>query len=230
MAAFAVATSIVAARFWRDADRAKRAAELSEQSAQENARSAQSEAERATAQELLAKQARRDAEQNFTRARTAIDNFLINVSESQLLSAPGLQPLRAELLGSASKFYEDFLAKNPDNTGLQAGLADAFYRVGFVNNDLGKRDEALQALEKSIALWDAAVKANPGDRALSQGLAAAWYECSRAGSRAIAIISGGYEAARNAARLWNALVKRESGQHRIQEVARPRLQHHGAYQ
>jgi len=206
VAGFAVVISIVAARFWRDADRAKRAAELSEQSAQENARSAQSEAERATAQELLAKQARRDAEQNFTRARTAIDNFLIKVSESQLLSAPGLQPLRAELLGSASKFYEDFLAKNPDNTGLQAGLADAFYRVGFVNNELGNRSEALQALDKSIALWDAAVKASPNDRALSHGLAAAWYECGRARIEGSRDNPGGYEAARNAARLWNALV------------------------
>ena len=205
VALFAVGASIVAFNFWRDADRAKHAAELSEQSANRNAQSAKSQAERATAQELLAKQARRDAEQNFTRARTAIDNFLINVSESQLLSAPGLQPLRAELLGSASKFYEDFLAKNPENTGLQAGLADAFYRVGFVNNDLGKRDLALQALDKSIALWDSALKANPDDRGLSHGLAAAWYECSRARIGGDRDLSGGYEAARIAARLWNAL-------------------------
>ena len=56
---------------------------------------------------------------------------MTKVSESQLLSTPGLQPLRAELLASASQFYEDILKKDPNNPDLQAGLAAAFYRVGL---------------------------------------------------------------------------------------------------
>ena len=103
-------------------------------------------------------------------ARAAIDSFLVKVSESQLLATPGLQPLRAELLDSASRFYEDFLAKNPNNREIQAGLADAFYRVGFVNNELGNYAQALQTLEKSIALWESAIAFNPANPALRNGL------------------------------------------------------------
>jgi tetratricopeptide (TPR) repeat protein len=205
IAIFAVGASLVAFNFWRDADRAKQAAERSERSANESAQTAQSEAARATAQESAAKEARRDAEQNLTRARTAIDDFLIKVTDSQLLSSPGLQPLRAELLASASRFYADFLDKNPDNPALQAGLADAFYRVGFVNNELGNYVQALQALEKSIALWDAALKANPDKASLRHGLAAAWYECSRARMGVNRDNPSVYEAAKNAARVWDAL-------------------------
>lgn len=99
VAVIAVGASLVAVSFWRDANRAQQAAVRSEQSALASAESAKSEAARANAQELAAQTARRDAEQNMTRARTVIDNFLVKVSDSQLLSTPGLQPLRAEFSG-----------------------------------------------------------------------------------------------------------------------------------
>jgi WD40 repeat protein len=68
IAVFAIGASLVAVNFWRDADRAKQAAEKSEQLANENAESAKREADRATAQEAIARDARQEAE---VRAYTA---------------------------------------------------------------------------------------------------------------------------------------------------------------
>jgi eukaryotic-like serine/threonine-protein kinase len=44
------------------------------------------------------------AEANFGRARAAVDDTLNQISESQLKSVPGLQPLRRDLLRSALRF------------------------------------------------------------------------------------------------------------------------------
>lgn len=207
VAAVALISSIAAFNSWRTAIAAKRDAELSEQSARRNAEAARLEAARASEQETAATVARRDAEQNLISARKAIDEFLIKVSDSQLLSTPGLQPLRAELLASASGFYEDFLNRNPDDPELQAGLADAFYRVGFVNSDLGNHEQALKDLQKSIDLWNAALRRKPDDVALRHGLANASYQTaiSRIFGR------GEFKLAEtdgiNAARVWMALVE-----------------------
>lgn len=206
IAVFAVGASLVAVNFWREADRAKQAAELSEQSAKDSAITAQSEAKRATLQEAAAKEARKDSEENLTRARTAIDEFLVQVSDSKLLSTPGLQPLRAELLGSAGKFYEEFLARNPDDPLLRAGLADAFFRLGFVNDDLGNHEQALAALDKALKLQEAALQANPKDEKIRHQLARTWYEIARSSLGGDKYPEGD-TAAKHAAKLWDELVR-----------------------
>lgn len=204
VAVFAVGASVVAFRSWQDADAARLTAQSSEQSARNSAETAKREAERATTQETKATEARQDAEESLTAARTAIDEFLVQVSDSKLLSTPGLQPLRADLLESAGKFYSEFLAKNPNDPRLQAGLADAFFRVGFVNGEMGRYEQSIASLEKSIALQEAALKARPGDADLRHRLAKAWYECSASQLRR-EDLSSADESARHAARLWDAL-------------------------
>lgn len=68
VAVFAVGASIVAGNFWWVADGARQAAQMSEQSARDSAVRAQHEAERATAQEEVAKAARDDAQREAARA------------------------------------------------------------------------------------------------------------------------------------------------------------------
>lgn len=206
VALFAVGASVVAFRSWQDADAARLTAQQSEQSARTSAETATREAERATTQEMAATEARRDAEESLTAARTAIDEFLVQVSDSKLLSTPGLQPLRADLLESAGKFYSEFLTKNPNDPRLQAGLADAFYRVGFVNGEMGRNEQAIVALEKSIALQEAALKARPTDADLRHRLAKAWYECAASQLRRLDVQPAD-ESVRHAARLWDALAR-----------------------
>jgi serine/threonine protein kinase len=66
----------------------------------------------------VAQQERRRAEANFEKARAAVDAYLTKVSESQLLTVPGLQPLRRDLLTSALTFYQDFLKERGHDSAL----------------------------------------------------------------------------------------------------------------
>lgn len=213
VAVIAVGASLVAFKFWRDADDAKQAAvlakqeaERSEASAKQSATTAQTEANRATLKEAEAKAARREAEENLARARGAIDDYMTKVSESQLLSTPGLQPLRAELLASASQFYEDILKKDPNNPDLQAGLAAAFYRVGFVRWDTGELVQSQQALERAAQFYTSALKTQPANSELKHGLANSWFMLavikmlSREGTSS-------NEYAKQAAQIWEELIQ-----------------------
>jgi hypothetical protein len=75
---------------------------------------------RTDAERRRAEAARAQAEENFRKARQAVDDYLTKVSESKLLNVPGLQPLRKELLDSARAYYEGFLRQRADDPGLRA--------------------------------------------------------------------------------------------------------------
>jgi tetratricopeptide (TPR) repeat protein len=96
------------------------------------------------------------AEDNFDHARQVVEDYLTQVSESRLLETPGLQPLRRDLLLSALKFYQAFLAKRRDEPGLQEALAAAYLRVGKIHFALGEggayRAAVGQALDRYNAL------------------------------------------------------------------------------
>lgn len=198
VAVFAVGASLVAVRFWRDADFAK-------QTAQQNADSAKKEADRAATQEAAATQARRDSEENLARARGAIDDYLIKISESQLLATPGMQPLRADLLASASQFYEDMLKKDPSNPDLQAGLASAFLRVGLVRFDTGDLDQSAKLFDRATQFYTSALALQPGSSELRHGLANSWFMLSAVHLRTDEEKATDY--AKRAARIWEALIQ-----------------------
>jgi tetratricopeptide (TPR) repeat protein len=171
IALIAVGASLVAFGFWREASLARRAAEQSERSALSSAAAAKKEAERATAQELAAQAAQRDAEHNLTSARTAIDSFLVNVSESQLLTVPGLQPLRQDLLRSALSFYEDFINRRGQDASLRSALASVHLKVARIQSELKKTDDAAASYGRALALYETLAASNPGDAGVQDGLA-----------------------------------------------------------
>jgi tetratricopeptide (TPR) repeat protein len=117
---------------------------------------------------------RRRAEDNFQKARAAVDDYLITVSESQLLKAPGLQPLRGELLESALRFYQDFLKERGDDPTLRVELAATQFRIGRIQAELGATDAARRALKSAIATYEAEIAKNPQGRALRSALADTW--------------------------------------------------------
>jgi tetratricopeptide (TPR) repeat protein len=86
-----------------------------------------------------------------------------------------MQPLRAELLASARKFYEDFVKERADDPDLAAELAATFDRIGLLHYDLGNRVEGRKAYEQAIQRYETLLKSNPPDAAdLQDKLAAAW--------------------------------------------------------
>jgi serine/threonine protein kinase/tetratricopeptide (TPR) repeat protein len=117
------------------------------------------------------------AEATSAKLRAVINDYFTRVSESQLLQVPGMQPLRADLLASALKFYEDFAKERTDDPELTAELAATFGRVGFLHADLGGPVEARKAYEQAIIRYETLVKSNPPNAAdLQDKLAAVWQD------------------------------------------------------
>ena len=123
-----------------------------------------------TEQRLLAQnqrdralKAERDAEANLSRARSAVVDYLTTISESRLLKSPlpGLQPLRKELLATALKYYEDFVSRHQEDTGLRSDLAAAYLRVGEITDQIGSTDDALKAFQTASSMYASLVEAEP---------------------------------------------------------------------
>jgi eukaryotic-like serine/threonine-protein kinase len=130
--------------------------------------------DRRKAAEASAREAERQrarAEANFGRARAAVDDTLNQISESQLKSVPGLQPLRRDLLRSALRFYEDFVNERGDDPALKAGLAAAQLRLAKIQRELGGDSQARDTLTKAHELYETEVRNHPDDRGLRDGLA-----------------------------------------------------------
>ncbi|HKI17605.1 MAG TPA: serine/threonine-protein kinase, partial [Isosphaeraceae bacterium] len=130
-------------------------------------------------QRALADAQRKQAEANFAKARAAVDESFTKISESQLLTVPGMQPLRRELLSSALGFYEDFVKQHGDDPTVRAGLAFALLRVGKIRAELGESQAAKESFEKARVLFEALVQANPAEPELSHGLAESLHRLER---------------------------------------------------
>ena len=91
-----------------------------------------------------------------------MDEYFTKISESKLLSVPGLQPLRKELLDSARTYYEEFAREHSDDPTVQADLAEAWYRVAYITNFKGSGQEALPLLSRALTLYRNLAKRHPG--------------------------------------------------------------------
>jgi serine/threonine-protein kinase len=120
---------------------------------------------------VAAERHRADAEAQFARARSAVDELLTRVSESQLMNVPGLQPLRRDLLRSALGYYEDFVRQRGHDPSLKAGLAAAQLRLAIIQRELGAEDQSEESLRRALALHESALRDRPGDPRLRAGMA-----------------------------------------------------------
>ena len=100
-----------------------------------------------------ARRQRRQAEVNFAKARQAVNDYLARISEERLLNEPGMQPLRKDLLETALKYYQGFLAEHHDNPVLQAEIADTSLRMGSIISMIGARPDALSSCQTALAIY-----------------------------------------------------------------------------
>jgi serine/threonine-protein kinase len=112
------------------------------------------------------------AQENFRRARRAVDESLTLASENTLLRSPlpGLQPLRKQLLEAALRYYREFLQQRSADPLLQAELAAAFFRVGKITAEIGSKADALTAFEQARDLYERLAQAQPEDSAVQAEL------------------------------------------------------------
>ena len=147
-----VASLIVAARMTSLARRRGGAAEAQKLARDEADRAGEREAgqrlqadearKSAQASEARAREALKKAEESFARARGAVNEYLTAVSDDPQLKAPGLSPLRAQLLQSARGFYEEFLRDSTRRPSLAPGIAAVHYKLGTILSDLGQGQAA----------------------------------------------------------------------------------------
>src|SRR5260221_4235599 len=135
-----------------EAIRAKRAERLAE-----TARVAEVE------QRSEAEKQRASAEANFQKARKTVDEYFTTISETTLLEAPGLQPLRKVLLEAALSYYQGFLEQGRANPELLADLAAAHLRLSVVYVSLNRCDDALAAILRGLELVEQVRQKRPGD-------------------------------------------------------------------
>jgi tetratricopeptide (TPR) repeat protein len=92
------------------------------------------------------------AEANFRKARDAVDQMLTRVADEKLASIPGVEAVRKQLLEDALKFYQEFLEQRADDPELRFEVAQAWRRVGFIQDLLTNFDEARTALEHAVGI------------------------------------------------------------------------------
>lgn len=118
---------------------------------------------------------RERAEANFVRARSAVEQFLDRVTEDQLLRAPGLQPLRQELLALALRFYKELLKERSEDPSLVVVLAEAHLRMGIIYAELGRGSEASKAFQEALLLFEKLRVAGQRSPKVLRGLAEVWF-------------------------------------------------------
>ena len=109
-----------------------------------------------------------------------------------MLSVPGLQALRLNLLTSAVKSYEGLL-EGRDDPELRTALAETHFRAGKVYGEIGEADEAKRANAAALALYRELSKADPDNVALQVGL----------------VKAGEYGAGPQALAFWEQLVRKD---------------------
>ncbi len=128
---------------------------------------------------FLEAQRQRDlARANFQMARRAVDESFVQISENTLLQSnlPGLHPLRKQLLESALKYYQQFVDQSGDDAALQAELAQAYLRVGYITHEIGQPGDGADAFLKALGLYQALSRSYPENASYRGGLADA-YRC-----------------------------------------------------
>ncbi len=117
---------------------------------------------------------REEAEKNFAMAQAAVEDYLTSVSENTLLKqqdSVDIRGLRQELLNNALTYYKNFVNQRGDDPGLRRQLANAYYRVGQITQEIGTAREAIEAFQSALAIWKPLADADPRDHALRGRLA-----------------------------------------------------------
>jgi serine/threonine protein kinase/tetratricopeptide (TPR) repeat protein len=151
------------------------------------------------------------AEDNFRKARQAVDDYLTKVSENRLLKspAPGLQPLRKELLETALKYYQAFVEEHPEEPAVRSELARAYFRVGSIQEEIAMKAEASQAYQSSRLLWERLVHDDPANSVFQQQLAECLRKIGRLQSTFLGHPGEGLQALQHAVALYEQLTLAE---------------------
>ncbi len=121
-------------------------------------------AQRAQQQESLALD---DMRAFYGLARDAVGN-LVDVADQELAEVPQAEPIRRRLLADAIGFYEALRARKPQEAALRVDLVAANQRIGALQCQLGRTDDAIATLRQCLASVEELRLSAPEDRRLLQ--------------------------------------------------------------
>ena len=112
-----------------------------------------------------------EAARNLREARKAVDDWFTRISQTALLEAPGLQPLRQELLEAALSYYQGLLEQAQDNPDLRADLAAAHMRLSVIYVSCDRNDDAIESMLNGLELVEQLIRERPDDAEFPRRLA-----------------------------------------------------------
>ncbi len=134
--------------------------------AEANAERAERHAARADRMRQEAEVNLREARDNFQHARRAVDRFYTRFYEQGVLSVPGLEQVRKDVLDEMIRFYKGFIDQHADDPTLRRELAESCLRLGSATAQLGSTSDALQLIERSLRDFERLSRDAPADVAL----------------------------------------------------------------
>jgi serine/threonine protein kinase/tetratricopeptide (TPR) repeat protein len=111
------------------------------------------------------------ADENLALARRAVNDFLTRVANNARLQEADFHELRRSLLESAIPFYQQFLNQKSDDPKLEVERGRAYGDLADVRQQLGELDQALDAVQHRLAVFDALVGRFPSNPAYRHELA-----------------------------------------------------------
>ena len=70
-----------------------------------------------------------------------------------------------------SKYYERFVAERSNDPALREQLANAYFRVGEITQEIDSRARGIKAFRSAQTIWESLVKADPDNDELALRLA-----------------------------------------------------------
>ncbi|GIW96456.1 MAG: hypothetical protein KatS3mg110_4497 [Pirellulaceae bacterium] len=122
--------------------------------AERNERAANEERRRAVASEQQAIRERDRADRNATRARKAVENYLVRVTENRLLKQADFHDLRKQLLLAALPFYQAFVQERSDDPHLESERGKAHRYLGLLHSELGEHQQAISNHDQARQIFE----------------------------------------------------------------------------
>jgi serine/threonine protein kinase/tetratricopeptide (TPR) repeat protein len=144
--------AIRAERSLVEAQRQRNLAEANNQQTEEQRALAEANYKLAETNYKETERQRRLAESSYKQARGAVDELFVHVGDDVALNQPEFQPLRADLLKSALRYYQEFIDTWKEEPAKQAEIAASYRRVGDLTQQIGALPEAAAAYQQALSL------------------------------------------------------------------------------
>ncbi len=136
-------------------------AEKERKRAEEQKKLALDNAAQALASKKLAEQHGKQAQDNFQRAREAVDQMLTEIGQNWLADIPFMEPVRSKILEKALTFYEGFLKEKGSDPAVQEDAGRAYLRLADIYQRLGEEKKANDHYLQAIGLFQDLAKQFP---------------------------------------------------------------------